>query len=412
MQTLEAKFQIVTPMFMGDANQSADDGVRPPSVKGALRFWWRALNWGRFQSQSSCDEAALVLLHDEESRLFGNAANDGTGGQGCFLLSVRQNPIQSSQPDINTPGKKYLAGPGLGRNPRPALPEEEYFSISLRFSPQTLSTDKDSLAEVIRFLGVFGGLGGRSRRGYGSISAVVTADENERLLTETELAEECTWLKSILCSYSTTASPFSALDSSTLFYRGADHTTWQGAMDKVGNMMNRYRTNGTSLIRYPGGATIAASPGCRLIGNSDIPNNLTNFPFFSTDHNQVYAIASSKTITSPRNVPPERAVFGIPHPYRFSSLGPTTVNFDFIPSWSTGNNKGRRASPLFIHIAAFVTANNQIRYRPLLLLLPTQFLPINSHLDVSVDGRNVGYVPPPVNYTPISDFLTKHFTAC
>jgi hypothetical protein len=44
MKTLQATYRIVTPMFIGDAEQKATD-LRPPSIKGALRFWWRALNW-------------------------------------------------------------------------------------------------------------------------------------------------------------------------------------------------------------------------------------------------------------------------------------------------------------------------------------------------------------------------------
>lgn len=42
---ITASYRIVTPMFIGDAKQEAS-GISPTSVKGALRFWWRALNWG------------------------------------------------------------------------------------------------------------------------------------------------------------------------------------------------------------------------------------------------------------------------------------------------------------------------------------------------------------------------------
>jgi hypothetical protein len=61
-ESIEASFRIVTPMFIGGADQTPADGIRPPSVKGALRFWWRALNWGRIREQTSCDEVALQLL--------------------------------------------------------------------------------------------------------------------------------------------------------------------------------------------------------------------------------------------------------------------------------------------------------------------------------------------------------------
>lgn len=41
--TITATFEIVTPMFLGDADQKATS-IRPTAIKGALRFWWRALN--------------------------------------------------------------------------------------------------------------------------------------------------------------------------------------------------------------------------------------------------------------------------------------------------------------------------------------------------------------------------------
>jgi CRISPR-associated protein Cmr1 len=55
MTVVTARFQIVTPMFLGGAGQKAE-GIRPPSVKGALRFWWRALNWGRFRQAPGADD--------------------------------------------------------------------------------------------------------------------------------------------------------------------------------------------------------------------------------------------------------------------------------------------------------------------------------------------------------------------
>ena len=46
MRTITATIEVVTPMFLGGADQSPD-GIRPSSVKGALRFWWRAWAWTR-----------------------------------------------------------------------------------------------------------------------------------------------------------------------------------------------------------------------------------------------------------------------------------------------------------------------------------------------------------------------------
>ena len=93
MNTLEIKFQIITPLFLGGSDQQAD-GIRPSSIKGALRFWWRALNWARCLQQRDGDEVqALRHLHAEEARLFGIAASENGGGQGVFLMQVVESKI-------------------------------------------------------------------------------------------------------------------------------------------------------------------------------------------------------------------------------------------------------------------------------------------------------------------------------
>jgi len=36
METIEATYRIVTPMFIGGADKSPTEGIRPPSFKGTL----------------------------------------------------------------------------------------------------------------------------------------------------------------------------------------------------------------------------------------------------------------------------------------------------------------------------------------------------------------------------------------
>jgi CRISPR-associated protein Cmr1 len=416
MNTLKATFQIVTPMFIGDANQAADDGIRPPSVKGALRFWWRALNWGRFRSQASCDEAALVSLHKQESHLFGAAASDSGGGQGCFLVTVRHAPISPYEPDTKRlAGMAYLAG--LGLKDRSALPNDSRFSIILQFRPHTDQQAENDLAEVLRLLGLFGSLGSRTRRGFGSITHLVQENDGNRLPTQDEFEKDCNWLKSkIAANAEVTSQPFSAITAGTLFYRSnSDYPDWNEAMENVGKVMNRYRTNGTSVRKDRNGIIRDAAPtNHRIVGQigNYVAISTAAFPFFSSDHNQVHAIASTNMVFPPNNVPPERSIFGIPHPYRFSSLNGRKVSFDFMPSWSQGNKKGRRASPLHVHIAAFANPGGQVKYRALLLLMPARFLPVDARLEVSIGGTRVGDVPAPTSYTPITNFLSNNFALC
>ena len=72
---IRATYRIVTPMFIGDVEQHAT-GISPASVKGALRFWWRALNWGSIRTDTRSDEDALKALYASESDLFGSSAEN------------------------------------------------------------------------------------------------------------------------------------------------------------------------------------------------------------------------------------------------------------------------------------------------------------------------------------------------
>jgi len=188
MKTIEASYRIVTPMFIGGANQEPSDGIRPPSFKGALRFWWRALHWGEFlQEENNNEEAALKALHQKEGELFGSAAKDGKGGQGCFLLKIEQ--AQNFQYDDKWPAAKPLGGSGyLGMglwesgskdkgNFQPhkkSIMSSSTFKVTLLLNQETSDEDGDEdkkqLCRTLKALGLLGGLGSRSRRGFGSLA--------------------------------------------------------------------------------------------------------------------------------------------------------------------------------------------------------------------------------------------------
>jgi len=191
MKTIEATYRIVTPMFIGGADQSPSDGIRPPSFKGALRFWWRALNWGGFY-QACCDEAAaLNAMHKKESELFGRAVKDKNGGQGKFLLSIKQP--QYFQQDNLWPSIKPLNGSGyLGMGlwesgsmdrgnylpHRTSIISNEPFKVTLKLKQNISEKQVEQLRQSLQALGLFGGLGSRSRRGFGSIALEMLQTES------------------------------------------------------------------------------------------------------------------------------------------------------------------------------------------------------------------------------------------
>lgn len=71
---LRVRLEVTTPILGGSHQTRAIDDVdvvRAPSVRGHLRFWWRALYAAQYTSADA--------LHQRESALWGRAATDDGG---------------------------------------------------------------------------------------------------------------------------------------------------------------------------------------------------------------------------------------------------------------------------------------------------------------------------------------------
>lgn len=247
-EQITATFQIVTPMFLGGASSDElADTIRPPSVKGALRFWWRALQWGRIRASKNSDNAALAVLHSREAQLFGLAAGEKTGGQGKFMLSTSFKPtrnIVTNWPPGRQTGSDYL---GLGLfemneiQQRRAFEEGQTFDLTLRFRPRTTQNDILSVREALHAFGLLGGLGGRGqRRGFGSIA--MTAING----TPTLPNDKDDYVKAIQGLISTIPAPdqtppFSTIHASTRVVIVASGHQARSVHNDVGNIFKAFR---------------------------------------------------------------------------------------------------------------------------------------------------------------------------
>jgi len=238
MKTIEATYRIVTPMFIGGADQSPSDGIRPPSFKGALRFWWRALNWGKYQNLSD--------LHKREAELFGSSVKGKTGGQGVFLLSIQElgrRTTLNDWPKSNT-GAGFLAYGILeskgGKRGAPVphkvgIVEGFKFTAQLKFRPCVTSVDVDSIHQAIELMGLMGGLGSRSRRGFGSLSL----EREGKLLSLQEYKEKL----SIVFNSSAKPGALTALNQECDYKILGSVQNARSALTNIGADYKDYRSN-------------------------------------------------------------------------------------------------------------------------------------------------------------------------
>jgi CRISPR-associated protein Cmr1 len=396
MKILEATYRIVTPMFIGDAEQKAID-IRPPSIKGTLRFWWRALNWGTCLKQTKGDIAkALQTLHTQESKLFGTAAQDTHGGQGQFILQVTPTQLKVYKTPPNaTGGLPYLLGQGVHHFKdgylRNALQAGQDFKISLCFRPTAQAQDIKSLAQALQLLGLLGGLGSRARKGFGAV-AIHKMSGYEKAPIPNNIDQYKEIIQTICQTQPAEMPPFSTLSQQSrvdISLKGQD--AWQ-LLEQVGREMLLYRSYGR-MNPHSGQHTV--------LGGQNAEQN------FSSDHDIAYQVAQGQTVTKH----PKRIVFGLPHNYFFTSIKPAKdAQVDVNPvhkqgrSW-TSDGRGRRASPLFIHIHQFPDG----QCAAIQALLPATFLPPSDSIELKGKARHAKtcQITPTIEWNIIHQFLDR-----
>lgn len=159
---LTAKYRVVTPMFLSGADQNHAE-LRLPSFKGVLRFWWRALAGERFGND-------LQQLREAEDTLFGSIRSGAS--RVSMRIGDKQIKTQAQRKFAPNSWQSYI-GYGLIDKPeqtsRTCIQPNSYFTVQLGYS-RCEDDQCRSLRNALIALGLFGGLGSRSRNGWGSIT--------------------------------------------------------------------------------------------------------------------------------------------------------------------------------------------------------------------------------------------------
>ena len=366
---IEATYYISTPMFIGGADNRTDTELRPSSLKGLLRFWFRAVAWSQLGS--------LKKVFEVENSIFGS-----TEGQAKFLMKIDDNTLIPNKKQIfnkYTYGLNYL-GYGLtekGELIRSYIENGRSFTLTLFLKKSVSEEELKFLKQSLQALGLFGGAGARSRRGFGSLSLVSLRVENNEEWNEPRNVEE---LQNIIREFLNIVSKSSDLPPYTAFSTKTQIFIKKGNSDPIA-LLNEI---GVELLRY-------RSYGRASKDKHMLPWNEKAEQNFADDHDLILDFLNGKKI----NRIPRRVVFGLPHNYFFSGKGKVSIE---------PHSKGqkRRASPLFIHIHKLADGN----YVAVLSLIPSQFLPQNVMVEIKGGGQS-RIITPQVNYDVISDFLKR-----
>jgi len=148
----EYECEVVTPLFLGGADPQRAE-LRVPPIKAAMRFWWRAL-YG---------EDNINEMMKKESEIFGN-----TDQKSSITIQIIDKELKLSLEQLDR-GKfniyEYLAyGYRNGSNIRGHFIEGR-FSIRMHLKSNHLEQALNSFAFVV----FYGGLGSKSRNGFGSL---------------------------------------------------------------------------------------------------------------------------------------------------------------------------------------------------------------------------------------------------
>lgn len=214
--TQEREYKLITPLFGGGAVTGAPDEVtviRGTEIRGHLRFWWRACYGGRYQTVAEIKAAEDLLWgaattseQEKESEKKGNGEDgkkDDTKPK-KITVQIMVDPIQADNieeilafrigkngqpvPDLSLPG--YAAFPLQPTDERPAksVYKKVRFCLTISFP----EARKKELEGALWAWETFGGIGARTRRGFGAIQLqkIVLIEYTQQGKSEQEVSIE------------------------------------------------------------------------------------------------------------------------------------------------------------------------------------------------------------------------------
>jgi len=376
---VQVKVETVTPLFLGGADPRGALELRAASVRGALRFWLRALLGGVIGDEPQ----RLQDLRAAEAAVFGSTDT----GASPVIVRIVNSPREVSIPfsklaewdpkskRYGKPGIAYLffAARGTRNEPeRYAIQAGTSFDLEIVARPGAKVDNAFEYAyAALWLLTHLGGLGARSRRGAGSLQ--VTRVEGNTLPSElpplevrsntpVELQEELRdGLRRLreMAGVGTSVGSLSVFDvlhpkACRVWVVDKTFGSWEGALDSIGQQMRQFRNR-----RPP-------------------------------DYENVKKAVQGGPLTQPV----QRAAFGLPIVFYYRSLRGAKGTLE-------GERHDRRASPLLIR----TTRLSNEKYTLVLTFFQAKLLESGENLRLKRQGSPALVAAP--DLSPIGDFIKE-----
>jgi len=324
------EYELITPLMGGGANPKEIDEVtviRATEIRGHLRFWWRACHAGKFGEN-------LSAMKQAEDTLWGAAykKGDSIAGQeqtvqiAIELLqsgnSIKPYRMEGKQPKPVQNIPAYAAFPLQPdkeelKKHQPFIPdlrEHVFFSMAISFS----ANRQKEVRAALWAWETFGGIGARTRRGFGALRLQRINGTNYTELPSASQVKE--WIARNLAHFIEPGTPPAGVPylSKNVQFEvvtrsdKAEHA-WNRLISRLYNFRQKDRP-GRSI--WPEAETIRRMTGRRDSRYSELPHA--------------------------QKLP--RAAFGLPIVFHFKdSADPKDTTLV-----EKGNEKGRFASPLIL----------------------------------------------------------------
>lgn len=380
MPPIKFECQVLTPLFLGGADARLNPELRAPSIRGAMRYWYRALLGG---STIIKERDELQALKANEARVFGTTEHSSAV---TVRVTYDTEPVCASfQKDraIRTPdggflptGKDYLLWSMAATR---QLPDREYIKQDTKFVI-TLGARQDVSAlnaatAAFWLLANLGALGARANRGAGSIQAQRVDSQGDEIAFR--VCQAIDELQSYIANGIRQC--LAAIGDGTARWRAFQDT--QPSYDVIAPDAVQIW-----IVANAQGGWTSSSDALNGIGEKMRDYRSHRKTVGREDHDAVLKWLEEGG-ASPEI---KRAAFGLPIPFRYSDGGPSDV--------IQAEGSERRASPLRIRITRLTTG----KYVGVMTLFQSRFLEEGKSLMLQTRKRKA---PPPTNYKVIENFI-------